>query len=87
MTDEAEDLRSLYTDPKHQRRGAGHMLVQWGVNEAARLRLPMYLESTATGHELYKSCGFRDVEELNVDMTKYGGDGIHTSWAMRRDVA
>ncbi len=61
------------------------MLVQWGVDEANRLGLPAYLEATEAGHMLYPSCGFKDVEELKIDTAKFGKEGIHLNWAMRRD--
>jgi len=71
------------------------MLVQACLAEAARLKLPAYLESSPAAHKLYLSCGFVDIEELSVDMTKhgmddvskFGGDGIHRTWAMRKDVS
>lgn len=62
------------------------MLVQACVDDAVKLGLPAYLESTPAAHKLYESCGFKDVEEHVVDMTKWGGQEKHVTFAMLRDV-
>lgn len=76
------DLQSLYTDPKHQGRGAASMLVSWGVEEAAKRALPAYLESTVAGHSVYLRHNFRDVEELALDFSKWGLDRPERIWSM-----
>ncbi|KAI1109169.1 acyl-CoA N-acyltransferase [Nemania sp. NC0429] len=65
-------LTALHVDPHHQRRGAGKLLVMWGIEEAKKLDLPGFLESTEEGHTLYKSCGFRDFDKQAIDFTKWG---------------
>ncbi|GAP83603.1 putative gnat family protein [Rosellinia necatrix] len=65
-------LRLLHVDPEHQRRGAGRMLVMWGVEEAKRLGMPAFLESSVEGHSLYLSCGFYDIDVQSIDCTKWG---------------
>lgn len=44
------------------------MLVNWGVEEAKKLGLPAYLESSPAGHSLYLRSGFRDV---NIHSSKF----------------
>lgn len=61
------------------------MLVSWGLALADRLELEAYLEASAAGHHLYESAGFRDVGILKIDMSKYGGNGIHQHFVMKRD--
>jgi hypothetical protein len=61
------------------------MLVQWGLDEAQKLSLPAYLESSPAGHNLYLSCGFSDVERMDIDLSEFGGSGIYSTWAMRKD--
>ncbi|KAI1504357.1 acyl-CoA N-acyltransferase [Biscogniauxia marginata] len=78
-------LRFLHTDPKHQDRGAGTMLVKWGLEEAKKLGLVAYLESSEAGHSLYKKCGFRDVECLSVDLSRWGATTMHNTWSMTCD--
>lgn len=80
-----EDLKLLHTDPKHQRRGAASLLLQSMVDEADKLGLPVLLESSEEGHGLYQKYGFKDVEVLEIDMSKWGPGNMHLSWAMIRE--
>ncbi|KAI3323582.1 acetyltransferase [Xylariaceae sp. AK1471] len=75
-------LRFLHVDPKHQRRGAGRMLVMWGVEEVKKRGWPAYLESSPEGHSLYLSCGFRDIEKQVIDFTKWGKPADHITYIM-----
>ncbi|KAL0930508.1 acetyltransferase [Colletotrichum truncatum] len=75
-------LHVLVTDPKHQRRGAGLQLLTPIMQEAVRLGVPAYLESSLYGHRLYQKAGFKDLEEQRLDMTKYGASEPHLTWAM-----
>ncbi|OCT48602.1 putative GNAT family acetyltransferase [Cladophialophora carrionii] len=50
--------------PKSQGRGAGSMLIKWGLDIAEALGLPAYLESSPVAHRLYQKFGFRDIDEL-----------------------
>lgn len=80
-------LGILTTDPKHQRRGAGAMLVQWGCDVADELGLECYLEASDAGHRLYQKKGFTDVEYLDMDMSKYDKSrGMHRHVVMIRPV-
>ncbi|KZL79382.1 acetyltransferase, partial [Colletotrichum incanum] len=75
-------LHILVTDPKHQRRGAGLQLMTPGMQEAVRLGVPVYLESSEPGHPLYTKAGFKDIEEHRVDFSKFGAELPHLTWAM-----
>ncbi|EXJ54247.1 hypothetical protein A1O7_09584 [Cladophialophora yegresii CBS 114405] len=57
-------LDLLQTDPKYQGRGAGGMLIKWGLDIADALGLPAYLESSPVAHRLYQKFGFQDIDEL-----------------------
>lgn len=70
-------LNILDTMPSHQRRGAGTQLVTWGAEIADQYGLPCYLEASADGYPLYKKIGFEDVDLLDLDLTKWGRQGIH----------
>ncbi|KAI1156681.1 acyl-CoA N-acyltransferase [Nemania diffusa] len=75
-------LKSLQVHPDHQRRGAGRLMVMWGVEEAKKLELPAFLESSEAGHSLYLSCGFRDIDVQIIDCTKWGKPQDHVNYVM-----
>ncbi|KAI9707746.1 MAG: hypothetical protein M1836_000708 [Candelina mexicana] len=77
-------LYILCTDPAHQRRGAGKMLVQWGCEEADKLGLPAYVEASAAGHRLYESCGFEDREKVVMGKDLIGEYGPFQYTFMQR---
>lgn len=53
-----QDCVTMATHPKYQRKGVGRLLVQWGINVAEQLGLPIYLESSKGGVPLYEAVGF-----------------------------
>ncbi|EXJ62333.1 hypothetical protein A1O7_02767 [Cladophialophora yegresii CBS 114405] len=70
----------LYTDPAHQRRGAGGMLMRHACREADDLGLPTMLEASPAGMSVYGAFGFRKAEwpgaEIWIDLKRWdnGGD-------------
>lgn len=77
-------LNLLDTLPAHQRRGAGTQLVRWGTDVADQHGLPCYLEASPEGYHLYRNFDFEDVENLDMDLTKWGGSGTHRFVCMIR---
>ncbi|CAH0054390.1 unnamed protein product [Clonostachys solani] len=67
-------LTQLATSPRHQRRGAGQLLVESGAELADSLHLKSFLEASETGEKLYKKLGYTEVEVLEFDIRKWGGD-------------
>ncbi|PQE16965.1 hypothetical protein CJF30_00003647 [Rutstroemia sp. NJR-2017a BBW] len=55
---ESEEEKALATDPEAQRRGAGSMLVKWGVDMADSMNGETYLEATEMGRPVYEKFGF-----------------------------
>ncbi|KAH7021381.1 acetyltransferase [Microdochium trichocladiopsis] len=53
-------LDTLATHPDYQRRGAGSMLVRWGVARAEHDGVGVYLDASKEGAPLYAKCGFAD---------------------------
>jgi len=68
-------LNTLATHPNHQRRGAGKMLLEWGLSKADKEGLKMYLDASAKGYKVYEKAGFKTVREVTFDMEKWGGKG------------
>ncbi|KAI4860778.1 acyl-CoA N-acyltransferase [Hypoxylon rubiginosum] len=59
-------LSSMAVHPDHQRRGVGRLLMQWGINVAEKLGVPMYLESSEPGLRLYESMGFERLKHVRL---------------------
>ena len=75
-------MHLLQTDPDHQRRGAAGLLIQHMLQDARELGLPVWLESSAEAHSVYRKHGFVDVETHTVDFAPWGLDRVHEVWAM-----
>jgi GNAT superfamily N-acetyltransferase len=56
----------IAVDPKYQRCGIGTRLLQWGLEQAERERVPVALEASEKGFGLYKKMGFKTAIETNV---------------------
>ncbi|KAF2474432.1 uncharacterized protein BDR25DRAFT_256293 [Lindgomyces ingoldianus] len=81
-------LHLLHTDPKFQKRGAGGLLLKWGMDKSNELGFPVYLESTPDGHPFYLKYGFKDIEEFALDISRFGGgDKPHVTPLMLREPA
>ena len=79
-------LSILATDPKHQRRGAGTMLMKKGAELAEQEQLESWLIATPIGEPVYRKAGFERVEGgiCTFDLTPYGGQGPEVNVIMRR---
>ncbi|PNP37681.1 hypothetical protein TGAM01_v203400 [Trichoderma gamsii] len=78
-------LKLLHTDPDHQRRGAGSKCLEWGTAEADRLGLVSYLESSEEGRPLYEKFGFKEVDRIVVDLSKWGASTQAKAYQMVRE--
>jgi N-acetylglutamate synthase-like GNAT family acetyltransferase len=72
----------MQTDPKYKGRGAGSMLTKACLDEAREMDMRVFLESSEEAHNLYVKMGFNDVEEHSLDMSKWGLQSTHRTWAM-----
>jgi hypothetical protein len=54
------------TEPRHRRRGAAGMQLQWGVDRADRARAPAFIEASMLGAQLYERFGFHTVSVHDV---------------------
>ncbi|RMZ91989.1 hypothetical protein DV736_g789, partial [Chaetothyriales sp. CBS 134916] len=57
-------LHICYTDAEYRRRGAGHMMMQWGCELADQLFLPGWVEASEEGSALYRTFGVVDGKPL-----------------------
>jgi predicted N-acetyltransferase YhbS len=77
-------LHMLVVDPAEHRRGAGSMLIKWGLDKADKSSLPAFLEASAMGRPLYVRWGFEPKYEEYFDGEKYGVEGGESNTAMIR---
>lgn len=55
-----------FVHPDHRRRGAGHLLVEWGTKKADEMGVEMFVESTEDGKPLYDRHGLVSMNELTL---------------------
>lgn len=65
-------LTTLKTREPFQRNGAGSMILQWGLKEAAKEQVPAYLEAAPDAKHLYEAHGFREVGTDVIEGAKFG---------------
>lgn len=77
-------LNSLATHPDHQGRGAGKMLLDWGVKKADDEGLITYLDSSQVARPIYESRGFEVKKAIEWDRKVWGGEGVDIHYCMVR---
>lgn len=55
--------------PEARQRGLGSILMEWGLTKADAIGLEGYIEASALGRILYGKHGFKQICEMNIDMT------------------
>jgi hypothetical protein len=58
-------LEIMFTHPEHRRRGAGTILMDWGVKLADQLGLESFIQASEMGKLLYLRHGYLVLEESN----------------------
>ncbi|KAI6086948.1 hypothetical protein F4821DRAFT_237262 [Hypoxylon rubiginosum] len=61
-------LTFIGTDPLHENRGAGSLLVRWGIERSKAEHVPIYLESTLEAAPFYKHLGFTVGETVSLQL-------------------
>lgn len=69
------DLSFVATDPRHQRLGAGSMLVNWGLERCKRENAVALLESTMEAAPFYEKLGFCAEETISMRLDEVGEGG------------
>jgi GNAT superfamily N-acetyltransferase len=77
-------LNMLATHPDHQGRGAGKVLMDWGLKKADDEGLVTYLNATDVGRRMYEKRGFEVVKTIEWDRVPWGGEGKDCHWCMVR---
>ncbi|KAK2763218.1 hypothetical protein FQN54_009854 [Arachnomyces sp. PD_36] len=68
-------LSFIGTDPRHERRGAASMLIQWGMEHSMKEKVPIQLESTTVAWPLYEKLGFQAKETIHMLLEGVGDGG------------
>lgn len=61
--------------PAHQRKGLGALLIADGLANIDRDNARVYLEASTAGYGLYLRHGWKPVDEVAIDISRYGGHG------------
>ncbi|KAH3908931.1 hypothetical protein HBI56_124270 [Parastagonospora nodorum] len=77
-------LALLVTSEEHRRRGAGSLLLQWGIERSEQSKIPCYLQASAQGRRLYGKYGFQAIETVEFDLFEYGLEGTEEMTEMIR---
>ncbi|KAB8076883.1 hypothetical protein BDV29DRAFT_169305 [Aspergillus leporis] len=72
----------MMTDPQYS--GAARKIIQWGIAEAERKQLPIYVESSESARPIYEKHGFQVVDVFAMDLMQYGGSGVEKVTIMVR---
>lgn len=67
-------LHILATLPSYRRLGVGSLLLAHGLEVVDKANSLSYLDSSSLGLNLYLKHGWRAVDEIRVDLGKYGID-------------
>ena len=77
-------LALLVTASQHRQRGAGSLIVKWGIEMSETTGLPCYLQASEQGRRLYSHYGFQDMDTVEFDLSKYGLHGVERMTEMVR---
>lgn len=60
--------------------------MKWGLAKVDAAGQRTFVHSTEQGKRLYERCGFKEVAELVMDMSKYGRTGVIRTFCLLREV-
>lgn len=81
-------LRALATHPEYQGKGCGTLLLRTGLEKVDADGKRAWLEASPQGHSLYHKFGWKDVDEIAIDLGKYGcAEQVQITTCMRREVS
>ena len=72
-------LEICFVHPDFRRRGAGRLLMNWGVARADELEVEAYIDATAEGKPLYEAYGFVAAKRLDFQLDKHSASPTRRS--------
>ncbi|KAI2783954.1 acyl-CoA N-acyltransferase [Daldinia loculata] len=79
-------LEYLAVHPDNKGKGIASALVESGIRHAEKIGVPLFTMSYKAGRGVYARLGFKEVERVIQDATKYGGKGEYGAYFMIYDV-
>ncbi|GAB1211219.1 hypothetical protein ATERTT37_000332 [Aspergillus terreus] len=79
-------LDYLAVHPENKGKGIGTALVESGIQHAEKIGLPIFVLAFKAGRGIYERLGFKEVDRVIQDDTKYGGQGEYGAYFMVYDV-
>jgi GNAT superfamily N-acetyltransferase len=78
-------LHSLATLPIHRGKGLASMLLEHGAQLLDSRNGRCYLEATDAAYRLYLKYGWKQVEKVEIDLSRFGGEERLGVWYMIRE--
>jgi predicted N-acetyltransferase YhbS len=79
------ELEYLAVYPERQGQGIGTALVERGIRKAEELEMPIFVMGFTVSRGLYLRLGFRELESVLQDDSKFGGDGNYNAYFLVYD--
>jgi GNAT superfamily N-acetyltransferase len=86
IADPIVGLDYLAVHPENQRKGVGTALVESGIRYAKSVGIPIFTMAFNASRGFYERLGFREVERIVQDDSRYGGAGKYGAYFMVYDV-
>lgn len=67
-------INTLAVHPVYQHKGIGKFMVRWIVSKADEAGVDCWVQSSPAARQVYKECGFEEVDHLDVDVKEFGPD-------------
>ncbi|KAL8752177.1 MAG: hypothetical protein Q9184_005816 [Pyrenodesmia sp. 2 TL-2023] len=85
--DEEKDyfLHLLIVLPSYQRKGLGTMLIREGLAAADIDNARTYIEASPMGLGLYQKFGWKEIDDIIIDMRPHGGTGLASEKCLMRE--
>lgn len=75
LTSKVLDYLAVHPDRKGQ--GLGTLLVEAGLKEVENMQFDVFVIAKPGGVGIYKRAGFKVLDYVELDYTKYGGPGLY----------
>lgn len=64
----------LVVKPEWQRKQVGLKILEWGLAECDKEEIGVWIDASPAGKGLYEKCGWKQVDTLDMELDKWGGE-------------